>query len=664
MIRHSLFARLALLSAAALSLSIPTHASTPGNTTDWVLAGTGDFGGYTSFPSSFNTALDANPDLVYQNQSTNQVGIWFMKDQLSPVTATQPAGVVTLPAVPASNLRLGAIAAYNSYHQSDLIFQDMSAGSVTIWYLSSIHLSTSTTVTLSGATLTIPTGNTLFGTADMDNDGVPDLLFQSDPNNSSGSTITVWYMNNNGTAKGTATVGTMPAQYVVARTAGTVSRKPYIFFQNSSTGQMSGWKLTGTTVSSSWTYSTSAPTGYSIAAAGDLNKDGYLDLVLTGGSTSAGKLVDYLNSTMSTVNSSAYLLNTFDSNLTATPSSGTVNLSWSAANSELSGVGTVSYDVWRLSNGSYTKLTSTSQTGTTFADAAPPSGTNLYAVTDSLGSTSGDYGPHASVNAPACAAALGTGNIYAATFNDDFDQDYGRGLTAIDPTKWVSGYNDGASNHGSGDLGWYIPSSLAMNTNGLTLSVTGADPTHTGLYDSGIITSYVNASGGPQFAQAGGVFEICAEMPSNSYNINASYWMRGVFGWPPEIDVYEIYPTWANQDSQHLPGLDYVDQTLHYGVNPNPLATTYKATPFGSGPDAGAAYHVYDAYWQPPVGSTPGKIQFFVDGVLTRTLTDSDISPYTIPAEAQFLYVQLAPKGTTSPGAHYNVQYVRAWTVH
>jgi len=662
-----------LIGLAILWPGTTAHCSTPsaGNTTDWVLAGAGDFCSYGTFPSSFTTALDTNPDLAYQNQTTNQVALWLMKDQLSPVTATQPAGVVVLPAVPASSLRLGAVAAFNSYHQSDLIFQDMSTGAVTIWMMTSVHVSSTVTVAPSGGgSITIPSGNTLFGTADMDNDGVPDLLFQSDPTNSSGSTITVWYMNNSGTTKGTAVVGTMPAQYVVARAAGTVSRKPYIFFQNSSTGALSGWKLTGTTVSSSWSYSTSAPSGYTLSAAGDFNKDGYLDLVLcnmTSGTGSTGKCVFYLNSTMSSVSSSAYLLNTFDANLTAATSGANVNLSWSATNSELSGTGTITYDVWRLSAGSYTKLTSTSQSGTTFTDTAPPSGTNVYTVTDTLttsGSTTSDYSPHACPAAPAIASLLPSGNVYAMTFDDDFDQDYGRGLAAIDPTKWVSGYSDGASNHGGGDLGWFVPSALSMNTGGLTLSVTGVDATHPTLYDAGLVTSYASASGSPQFSQAGGVFEICAQMPTSSYNINASYWMRGTFGWPPEIDVYEIYPTWANQDSQHLSGLSYVDQTLHYGVNPSPLAITNKATPWvGTSADAASAFHTYDAYWEPPVGSTAGKIRYYVDGVLTYTLNDSDISPYTIPAEAQFLYIMLSPKGSSAPGAHYNVQYARAWVV-
>ncbi|MCW3095461.1 MAG: hypothetical protein JWL77_1079 [Chthonomonadaceae bacterium] len=134
----------------------------------WKVVGVGDFNG------------DGKSDLVFQNQATNQVAIWFMNGYLY-------QGGVLMPFTPPTGWTVAGVGDFNADGFPDIAFQNQTTGQIVLWYMNNS--------TYIGGTLltTVPaSGWKVVGVGDYNGDGSADLLFQNQTSNQAA----VWYLTN------------------------------------------------------------------------------------------------------------------------------------------------------------------------------------------------------------------------------------------------------------------------------------------------------------------------------------------------------------------------------------------------------------------------------------------------------------------------------------
>jgi hypothetical protein len=142
----------------------------------WTVVGTAD--------------LDQNdvPDLVLQNLTTRQIGVWYMGGAQG--NNAQSSLWISGSGVP--GWKVVGTGDWNQDGKPDLILQRDVSGQLGIWYMGgaqgNLFLS-SQWVTWNGAPAAIP-GWTVVGTADTDQNGIPDLVLQNLTNRQVG----VWYL--------------------------------------------------------------------------------------------------------------------------------------------------------------------------------------------------------------------------------------------------------------------------------------------------------------------------------------------------------------------------------------------------------------------------------------------------------------------------------------
>ncbi len=208
------------------------------------------------------------PSLHWQNDLTRDVTMWFMGGAQGSTYLSQNY----IGATPGWSLR--ATADMNRDGVPDLLWQNDTTRQVTVWFMGGTQGSTYVSQSYIGATL----GWTLRGSADMNRDGVPDLLWQNDTTRQ----VTVWFM---GGAQGSTYlsqnyIGAAPGWSL--RGAADLNRDgvPDLLWQNDTTRQVTVWFMGGTQGSTylSQNYIGAAP-GWSLRGAADLNRDGVPDLL-------------------------------------------------------------------------------------------------------------------------------------------------------------------------------------------------------------------------------------------------------------------------------------------------------------------------------------------------------------------------------------------------
>jgi hypothetical protein len=181
----------------------------------WNVVGTGDFN------------QDGKPDMVFQNQTTGKIVIWFMDGPYF-------LGGVSLAAVPTAGLVVSGVGDMDGDNKPDLVLQDKTTGAMSLWLMDGTDLANILPLTSS-----LP-GYDLKGVADFDFNGTADLLFQDDATGK----IVVWYMNRT-TLTGVGTFAILPeANWKVCAMADyNGDGRPDLVFQNTTTNQLAFWYL-------------------------------------------------------------------------------------------------------------------------------------------------------------------------------------------------------------------------------------------------------------------------------------------------------------------------------------------------------------------------------------------------------------------------------------
>jgi hypothetical protein len=206
-----------------LSTGYPAPGSYPG----WTLVTVADMDG------------NGTPDLVWQNDTTRQVRIWFMGGP----QGTDVLGTADPAPGNYAGWRLAGVADVDRNGVPDLVWQNDSTRTVGTWLMSGPQATT-----LLGVVYQAPgsyPGWTLVGLADMDGNGVPDLVWQNDETR----TVGTWFM---GGPQGTTFLGSAyqaPGSYPGWRVVGITDLNgdgtPDLMWQNDMTRSVGTWYLSG-----------------------------------------------------------------------------------------------------------------------------------------------------------------------------------------------------------------------------------------------------------------------------------------------------------------------------------------------------------------------------------------------------------------------------------
>jgi len=133
----------------------------------WKVVGVGDFNG------------DGKSDLVFQNQTSNQLALWFMN-------GSSYQGGLILPSKPSAGWTVVGVGEFNGDGFADLVFQNQTTGQIARWYMNGVSY-------VGGTILPVVPGAgwKIVGVGDYNGDGIADLLLQNQTSNQA----MVWYLN-------------------------------------------------------------------------------------------------------------------------------------------------------------------------------------------------------------------------------------------------------------------------------------------------------------------------------------------------------------------------------------------------------------------------------------------------------------------------------------
>jgi hypothetical protein len=244
--------------------SAPTPAPTPKSTTGvinlhtvanaWNIAGAGDFN------------RDGFADLVWENSSTGQRAIWFLKNGVL-------SSSIYLPTV-ALDWRIVGVGDFNGDGNNDLVLENRSTGQRAIWFLKNGVLSSS---------IYLPTLSVewhIAGAGNFNGDGLADLVLE----NTSTGQRAIWFLKN-GVLSSSIYLPTVATDWRIVGVGDfNGDGNDDLVWENTSTGQRAIWFLKNGVQASSISLPT-VPVQWHIAGAADFNDDGYADVVWENSST-------------------------------------------------------------------------------------------------------------------------------------------------------------------------------------------------------------------------------------------------------------------------------------------------------------------------------------------------------------------------------------------
>jgi len=207
---------------------------------------------------------DGFNDLVFQNQASNLIVIWFP-------SVLNVLGGSSVSYLPPPDWKVVGVADFNGNGASDLMLQNQTTGKIVVWYM------LGTTVT-GGEELSFAPGGgyKVVGVGDFNGDGKPDILFQQQGTGQ----LVIWFLNG-ATVTGGLSIPQAPAAGYHVVGVGDFSRdgKPDILFQNPATNQMFVWFMNGSQYVDQLPISSVPQAGWQVHAVTDINGDGKPDLV-------------------------------------------------------------------------------------------------------------------------------------------------------------------------------------------------------------------------------------------------------------------------------------------------------------------------------------------------------------------------------------------------
>jgi FG-GAP-like repeat len=179
----------------------------------WNIAGAGDFNG------------DGDADLVWENTSTGQRAIWFLKNGVLSST-------INLPTV-GLQWRIAGAADFDGDGNADLVWQNISTGQRAVWLLKNGVLA---------GTMNLPTVGIqwrIAGVGDFDGDGNPDLVWE----NTSTGQRAIWFLKN-GALSSAINLSTTAVAWHIAG-VGDFNNNGFadVVWENTTTGQRGIWLL-------------------------------------------------------------------------------------------------------------------------------------------------------------------------------------------------------------------------------------------------------------------------------------------------------------------------------------------------------------------------------------------------------------------------------------
>jgi hypothetical protein len=255
--------------------SITTSAALPTFTAGWHFAGTGDFNG------------DGRADIVLQNTISGDRVVWLMNG----ATISSSASFPTLPLV----WQIACVGDLNNDGKPDVILQNTATNERVAWLMNGTAIASSFNLP------TLPAAWQFCGILDFNGDGLPDLLLQ---NTDTGERI-IWLLN----AQLAITQSlNLPTFYEGWRFAGvgrfTADNRPNIILQNTLTGERVLWSISATgaitastalpTLPVTWSFAGPALNRAKAPVAGDLNRDGKPDILVTD-ATSGDRILWLMN---------------------------------------------------------------------------------------------------------------------------------------------------------------------------------------------------------------------------------------------------------------------------------------------------------------------------------------------------------------------------------
>ncbi len=206
-------------------------------------------------------SAEGKSDLLWQGAtnvgppSTFPVAVWTMNG----AQVVQSAAIGAIP----SNFAIIGQRDFNGDGYADILWRD-SGGNLAIWFMNGTQVSSAVTVG------NVPSNWAVQGTGDLSGDGKGDLLWRD----SASGAVAVWFMDG-GNILATAGFGVVaPSWRIVAD-----DNRGDILWQDSS-GNLAIWQVNGTAIVQTAGLGSVPPSsGWSIAAIGDFNGDGFIDIL-------------------------------------------------------------------------------------------------------------------------------------------------------------------------------------------------------------------------------------------------------------------------------------------------------------------------------------------------------------------------------------------------
>jgi len=267
-------------SAITVTVNVAANATSP-QVNAVSVSGGGSVSAYTTDSTTIRS-VGMTPDLVWQNDNTRQVTVWYMGGAGGAVLQ----GYNYLSAAGVPGWHVVAYADFNGDGVLDLVWQNDTTRQVTVWYLGGAGGATFQGYNFLSAA-GVP-GWHVAAVADFNGDGVPDLVWQND----STRQVTVWYMGGAGGAVlqgyNYLSAAGVPGWHVAAAADFNRDGVPDLVWQNDTTRQVTVWYMGGVggAVFQSFNYLSAAGVpGWHVVAAVDQNGDGVPDLVWQNDST-------------------------------------------------------------------------------------------------------------------------------------------------------------------------------------------------------------------------------------------------------------------------------------------------------------------------------------------------------------------------------------------